>query len=598
MLAALGRCHGPILERAIRFCRGDPSVRALVLGKPTVPSDRFDPLDLVVVIDIDNPDESDAPWSISLTARLTSVAEAVAVHLGPDVWRRRLAIDASIAVGIEVADARGVVTQIRVATVATLPARRVVAYERPGTVLPAGLDRAPPFARRLPERLTELFHCIGDAPKFAARPSAFDLSMEALAQTRLIAIEFVGCFDSRSSEMLDAIDSRRGAPGPWCAPAPHRFLSAEGLAAAAEFPSVTPEGRIEALLALGGVATVAGLRLLGESALPLPFEEMAALHRHLARHVGERSAPMCAILHANRSASPSADVASEEALIEDVEPHSIRWCDVDATEPDEPVVLPRNGAGVVHAVLAWAKADERVQCVGLAGSVGRGCIDPFSDLDIVVIVDEVSFQPFLATFAKSIGTAVPAINFASSGKDFIRMTTAGWLSVEIMARPEYGPSRWSSMAYRPVLDRRVGGLQPSPSVEPTAPDKRRELAGVAVNQFMGGLREMAAALYRHDRLGAIEAMWTLRDAAVSAREVARNPTIGRFGRAPYEYDALLETAVFPSAPQISSDVLISFADAVRGRLQGLCADLGVAWPAAYDAILSEAISVHAQYPFR
>ena len=96
-------------------------------------------------------------------------------------------------------------------------------------------------------------------------------------------------------------------------------------------------------------------------------------------------------------------------------------------------------------------------------------------------------------------------------------------------------------------------------------------------------------------------MWTLREAAVSAREVARNPTIGRFGRfgrAPYEYDGLLDTVVFPSAPQISSDVLISFADAVRGRLQSLCADLGVAWPAAYDAILSEAISVHAQYPFR
>ena len=130
VLAALGRCHGPVLERAIRFCRGDPSVRALVLGKPTVPSDRFDPLDLVVVIDIDNPDESDAPWSISLTARLTSVAEAVAVHLGPDVWRRRLAIDASIAVGIEVADARGVATQIRVATVAALPARRYPSHWR------------------------------------------------------------------------------------------------------------------------------------------------------------------------------------------------------------------------------------------------------------------------------------------------------------------------------------------------------------------------------------------------------------------------------------------------------------------------------------
>ncbi len=603
MLAQLGRRHGLIMERALRACRSQPAVTALLVGLPLV-ADRFDPLDLIVIID-QHEDEADddglgarSPHSESLGSRCQRAVGAVADRLGPPLWREPIIVhslrrDFAPVFGQRVVSAGGVLTEVRATVLAGVEQPAIVAWARRGSKVAL----APVVPRwSAPERVRSVFvdllHFLGDTPKLVARPNAHELAMETLRGLRLIVTEFLGLESGVVTGLPDAIDAKRLAHRVWLTVAPHRLLNPGALDRLRQLRPVHPDDVNANILDAAAMALVSGRSILAEAGAAEPTDAMAAVARYLERHLGPAAETINAALDTPSYQQESTDGAAT-ALNDGWAQEIPVW--LDATGADAAsLTLPDTLRRPLSELLGWARGDHRIVGVGLGGSLMAGRADAYSDLDVHVVVADELLESFRKTFAEPLTASVRHVMTARGGPDFVRMVTPDWSTIEVMVRPEHATNMWTSMDMRLLdLGRQSGAwasrstLVPLPAV--TSTEKRRELARRLRDRCLVALAEIAAVTGRGDEIGAVELAWDLRAIAIDGRDIVYRSNVGSFtsGRPEPVPDALIDTMVIPGAGANAIDHVAALAGRVRDSVVDVCLRFDVDWPTDYEHVLAD-----------
>lgn len=602
MLAQLGRRHGLIMERALRACRSQPAVTGLLVGVPLV-ADRFDSLDLVVLID-QHEDEADddglgarSPQSESLGSRCQRAVVAVADRLGPQLWREPIIVHSlrrnlAPVVGQRVVSAGGVMTEVRATVLAGVEQPAIVAWARRGSAV-ALAPVTPRWSSpdRVQSVFVDLLHFLGDTPKLVARPHAHELAMETLRGLRLIVTEFLGLESGVVAGLPDAIDAKRLAHRVWLTVAPHRLLNAAALDRLRQLRAVHPDDVTANILDAALTAIVSGRSILAKVGVAEPTDAMAAVARYLERHLGPAAETISAALETPSHQPESTDgasTASNDVWAEEV-PVWLAATGEDAASLTVADTLRRP----LCELLGWARGDHRIVGVGLGGSLMAGRADVYSDLDVHVVVADEWLESFRTTFAEQLTASVRHVMTARGGPDFVRIITPDWSTIEVMVRPEHATNMWTSMDMRLLdLGRQSAAWTratraPLPAV--TSTEKRRELLRRLRDRCLLALAEIAAVTGRGDDIGAVELAWDLCTIAIDSHDIVYRTNVGSFtsGRPEPVPDELIDTIVIPGAGANAIDQVAALARRVRDSVVDVCLRFDVDWPTDYEHVLAD-----------
>ena len=133
----------------------------------------------------------------------------------------------------------------------------------------------------------------------------------------------------------------------------------------------------------------------------------------------------------------------------------------------------------IHRVL---EADARVQAAWLSGSFGRGAADDFSDVDVLVLVDE-PWQAAASAYASDISAiADPALVNPLFGGAILNVVTTDWQRFDLTFVAAEGLGRYDPAALRPLFNRTGAAPPGRPSPPPYRPQP--EKIGGMIREFL------------------------------------------------------------------------------------------------------------------
>lgn len=252
------------------------------------------------------------------------------------------------------------------------------------------------------------------------------------------------------------------------------------------------------------------------------------------------------------------------------------------------------------------QADDRVLAAYLVGGFAVGIGDPFSDVDLQVLVAEDAAAELADGWIELIHRITPTVNiqgFASMNPVGPRQPpssggvciTPEWLHFDVVLRAVGSVDPHTVEGMLPLFDK--AGLLPSAPVP--RPDRRGKpfLPEGCVYWFIYMLGNVVAAIGRDEPVPASNGVLVMRDVGLvrlflaeqgleSTRE-SMGPAIFPFTKRLRRYlsaeqNAILE-ALPPLAPTIESaiDGFVALAEVFLPRAERLAADVGAVWPGDY-----------------
>jgi len=141
--------------------------------------------------------------------------------------------------------------------------------------------------------------------------------------------------------------------------------------------------------------------------------------------------------------------------------------------------MTRDRDALIERLVAALGAHEAVRGVWLGGSLGRGEGDAYSDVDLVVAVDDAGREDFLDGWdavAASIAPIVLSSRLGGGSFAVLNHVTAGWLRFDVSVVRPAAMSGYTRTGVRTLLDRDGLDATLRPHGELTPPDARRVAA--------------------------------------------------------------------------------------------------------------------------
>lgn len=240
--------------------------------------------------------------------------------------------------------------------------------------------------------------------------------------------------------------------------------------------------------------------------------------------------------------------------------------------------------GLVDAISHALQRDDRIEAAWLAGSLGRGEGDAFSDVDVVVLcadgtASQVASGSGLTDFAQPV-----LVNRLYGGR-IMNVITPEWLRFDFVFIEGQDLTRYNANDLKPLFNRT--GREP-PRTEPAAHKTTPEELSKLVNEFFRVLALAPVGLGRQEYFVALTGIELLRKMTVDLM-LAENG-IGQRGGA-LRLNSFLtseQIQLLQSLPPVAAerDSLIrcqkAIADIFLPRARALAAKIGMAWPVALE----------------
>jgi len=167
------------------------------------------------------------------------------------------------------------------------------------------------------------------------------------------------------------------------------------------------------------------------------------------------------------------------------------------------VITSRQQELVDALKLALAK-DPRIESAWLAGSLGKGTGDAFSDVDILVVVPEAALQPVIGEYRTSISTIADVVRVSLVRGRVLNCITEGWdrFDLTFVQSGEWPFEQMTNLFNRGTA---TPGAPPAAAYEPSA-SRILEL----VNEFIRVLGLLPVAIGREEYLLAQDGIGLLR----------------------------------------------------------------------------------------
>lgn len=232
------------------------------------------------------------------------------------------------------------------------------------------------------------------------------------------------------------------------------------------------------------------------------------------------------------------------------------------------------------------RADADLRALFLAGSLGRGDGDRFSDVDLVAVVEPEARGRFASRWCSTLNEITPVVFWHSPRgiSNLVSAVTQDWLRCDLFMLAPGGLGGRAKSTVTPLIDPNDLYATLPDNLPPSAPNPERFQA--LVGEFLRILGLLPVVLGRGEYVTAAQGAGMLRDilielmledAALPERHGALH--LGRL--LPAEDLACL--AALPPARPDGPDVEahLATARAFIPRAQRMARDLGLAWPEAF-----------------
>jgi len=244
---------------------------------------------------------------------------------------------------------------------------------------------------------------------------------------------------------------------------------------------------------------------------------------------------------------------------------------------------------LVEAVEGLLKAEPRVEAAWLAGSLGAGAGDAFSDVDILALAVDGALDDVSAAVLGNLPTiTTPALVNSLFGGRVLNVVTDAWERFDISLVQAEDLARYDAVALTPLFNR-SGRTPPTQPDRPyrTAPDQLLKM----VNEFLRVLGLLPVVVGREEYALALSGVDHLRrmtfDLMLEENGVAPWKRGGALHRNPLltaDQRAQLEALPPQTAGRDSViEAHLAFAALFLPRARRLASEIGMAWPEGFES---------------
>lgn len=253
-------------------------------------------------------------------------------------------------------------------------------------------------------------------------------------------------------------------------------------------------------------------------------------------------------------------------------------------------------AQLIERIAEVLRGDGRVRAAWLSGSLGRGAGDEFSDVDIVIAVDEGDRQSLVAGWdeiAASIAPIVLTQRFDGGSITVFNHVTAGWLRFDVSVATPADMSRRTATTLRVLFDDADLTARLRPAGDPLLPSGPRVAA--LTNEFMRVLGLLPVVIGRGEHVVGASGAGLLRTLVIQlmVEDVAvedRGGALRLRGLLPDDRLAAIEA--LPAIEATRESVIavhLACAQLFLPLARDLATRTGVSWPDALDTAMREHI---------
>ncbi len=244
---------------------------------------------------------------------------------------------------------------------------------------------------------------------------------------------------------------------------------------------------------------------------------------------------------------------------------------------------------LIDALHRLLEAETRVEAAWLAGSLGRGAGDEFSDVDLLVLVEEGAAASASPAIVEGLGAVVkPVLVNRLYGGRIINVVTDDWQRFDLSIVEAADLTRYNPAELTPLFNRgdRAPPVQPDIPYQ-TAPDALLQL----VREFLRVLGLLVVAVGREEYELGLRGADLLRgmtlDLMLEENAVAPSKRGGALRRRPLlTADQLAGLAAIPPQAATRAGVIepnLAIAAVFLPRARRLAARIGMEWPTEFES---------------
>lgn len=251
-----------------------------------------------------------------------------------------------------------------------------------------------------------------------------------------------------------------------------------------------------------------------------------------------------------------------------------------------------NQQQLVAVVTDRQRGDPDLRALFLAGSLGRGEGDRFSDVDLVAVVEPEAQERFAARWRTLLDGVAPVVFWWSPRgiRTLVSAVTEDWLRCDLFMVPPGGLGRRAKSTVAPLID--PGGLYATlpDELPPGAADPER-VQGL-IDEFLRVLGLLPVVAGRDEHVTAARGAGMLRDMLIDLMlEDARLPEPHgalHLSRILTPADMATLAALPPARPdRLDAEAHLATARAFIPRAQRMARELGLDWPHAFAAATAQ-----------
>ena len=230
----------------------------------------------------------------------------------------------------------------------------------------------------------------------------------------------------------------------------------------------------------------------------------------------------------------------------------------------------------------------RVEAAWLAGSLGRGQGDAFSDVDLLVLVEDGTLIEVSSTFVARLSTVVRPVHVNKLfGGRVLNVVTADWQRFDLSFIQREDLPRHNGALLRPLFNR----SGQTPPVEPELPYRPApEQLLKLVQEFIRVLGLAVVVVGRKEYVVALSGIEHLRRLTLDLMMEENRVPLGRRGGALHRNSLLNaeQCAQLESLPQLMAERASvieghrAFAEVFLPRARRLAVEIGMGWPCDFE----------------
>jgi len=244
---------------------------------------------------------------------------------------------------------------------------------------------------------------------------------------------------------------------------------------------------------------------------------------------------------------------------------------------------------LIDALRRFLESDQRVEAVWLAGSLGRGAGDDYSDVDLLVLVADGAVATTSTALARGLGEVVkPVLLNELYGGRILNVVTEDWQRFDLSIVEGADLPRYDSAELTTLFNRadRAPPVQPDLQYQ-TAPEALLKLA----QEFLRVLGLLVGAMGREEYELGLRGVDLLRgmtlELMLEENGIAPSKRGGALHRRPFlTADQLADLATIPPQAATRAGVIapnLAIAAIFLPRARRLAAKIGAAWPTEFEA---------------